>query len=175
MRSRMQVPELPYGDHVVGLLHGQAPLLINFDQSIFSVGFYISTKTNADFIATVKVYDHLNPLSSDTPILTYRIDTDGAGGGGDCASEYNGVPCNDAPFLGIDGNSALLGTPTSFRSMVISTNDNTGFYIDALYLGTVAGEGNPGDPSVPEPASYTLIGGGMILVALATRKFKARA
>ena len=160
----------PYGDHLVGFERGQGPMVIDFDVPITSVGFYISPKTLSglsgfDFDATIKMYDHVNPLSTETPTLTYRISSNGSGGGGDCSALAIGTACNDAPFLAVDGNSSLLSIPMSFRSIVISTSDNTGFFIDSLYIGAA-----PLDTTVPEPASALLIGGGMIAVALAARK-----
>jgi len=175
-------PLQPYGDHLVGLRDGQGPMLINFTApgggGISSVGFFISSYTAGLFNATIKAYDHLNPLSSETPFLTYRVTNDFGGPDADCATQTNGPfsPCNDAPFISIDGNSALLGgTPQLIRSIVITTDDTvgnrTGLFIDGLYL-----PAGPAviDPSVPEPASAFMIGGGMLLIALASRKIRAR-
>ena len=129
----------------------QGPLLIQFSLPINSVGFYISSKNDFGVDATIKAYNVLNPTTSDIPILSYRV-TDTAGGGANCAglSQEPPVPCNDAPFLAIDAMSS------QFMSIVISTTDTNGFYIDQMYLGAAE--------EVPEPASGLLIGGGILLL-----------
>jgi hypothetical protein len=125
-----------------------------------SVGFYISSKNDFGVDATIKAYNVLNPTTSDIPILSYRV-TDTAGGGANCAglSLKPPVPCNDAPFLAIDAMSS------QFMSVVISTTDTNGFYIDGLSLGAAE--------EVPEPASVVLIGGGFVLIGIG-RKLRAR-
>jgi hypothetical protein len=167
-----QVPNMgvgnSYGDNLVGFTGNQGPLLIQFSAPVYSVGFYISSKVSLSVDATVKAYSVLNPTSSDIPILSYRVtDTAGGGSGGSCPglSQTPPVPCNDAPFLAIDGISQ------QFKSIVISSTDTRGFYIDTLYLGTTPGVSV--EPDTPEPASALLIGGGLLL-GIASCKFRAR-
>ena len=153
----------PYGDHLVGFNSAQGPLLIQFSGPLMSVGFNISSKVLLGVDATVKAYSVLNPTSSDIPILSYRVtDTGGGGASGSCPGLYQSppVPCNDAPFLGIESASAQI------RSILISSTDDRGFYIDSLYLGT---------EQVPEPAAVLLIGGGLLLLGVVSRKYRARA
>jgi hypothetical protein len=150
----------PYGDHLVGFQSAQGPLLIQFSTDINSVGFYISTKTSTSVDATIKAYNVLNPTSSTVPIVSYRV-TDTAGGG-ICTALDGGppVPCKDAPFLAIDALS------NHFSSIVISTTDNSGFYIDQMYIAAAE--------EVPEPVSSLLIGGGIVLFGFVSRKFRTR-
>jgi hypothetical protein len=151
----------PFGDHLVGFQAAQGPLLINFSMPINSVGFYISTKNSSTVDATIKAYDVLNPTTSTVPVLSYRV-TDTAGGGANCAglSLKPPVPCNDAPFLAIDALS------NQFKSIVISTTDTNGFYIDQMYIAAAE--------EVPEPASALLIAGGIVLFGLVSRKLHTR-
>ena len=168
-----------YGEHLVGFESAQGPMQITFGSAIASVGFYISTVTKSgaglvanDFSATVKAYGTTNPLSGDTPLFSYRIESNGAGGGGNCngiSDTYPPVPCNDAPFLAVDAGNNL-----AIRSIVISTTDTSGFFIGGLTIADVHSTVPP-DSAVPEPASALLIGGGMVLVALASRNYKSRA
>jgi hypothetical protein len=51
------------------------------------------------------------------------------------------------------------------RSIVITSTDEAGFYVDSLYFGTA---------DVPEPAAGFLIGGGLILFGMVSRKYRAR-
>jgi hypothetical protein len=154
----------PYGDHLVGFRTAQGPMLIQFSTAITSVGFYISSKDTTGVDATVKAYNTLNPDGNTVPILSYHVVD--AGGGGECLGLYTGNPCNDAPFLAIDGVNQ------QFQSIVISiAGGSNGFFIDSLYLGTNLPAPPPG---VPEPASALLIGGGIILLGIASRKFRVR-
>jgi hypothetical protein len=150
-----------YGDHLVGFAAAQGPLLIQFSSPIDMVGFYISSKNDSGVDATIKAYNVLNPTTSDIPILSYRV-TDTTGGGANCVglSLKPPVPCNDAPYLAVGGANG------QFMSVVISTTDTNGFYIDELFLGA------PTD--VPEPASVFLIGGGLVLVGVVSRKLLTR-
>ena len=134
----------PYGDHLVGFSSAQGPLLIQFSDALMSVGFNISSKVLLGVDATVKAYAVLNPTSSDIPIFLYQSPP---------------VPCNDAPFVGIASSSAQI------RSLLISSTDTAGFYINGLYLGT---------EQVPEPAAVFLIGGGLLLIGGVSRKYRAR-
>jgi hypothetical protein len=52
----------------------------------------------------------------------------------------------------------------TFDYVTISTRDTAGFYIDTLYF----------DEEVPEPIPGFLTGGGLFLLALASRKLIAR-
>jgi hypothetical protein len=151
----------PYGDNLVGFAAAQGPLLIQFSLPVNSVGFFISSKNDFGVDATIKAYNVLNPTTSDIPMLSYRV-TDTAGGGANCAglSLKPPVPCNDAPFLAIDAMSS------QFMSIVISTTDTNGFYIDGLSLGAME--------EVPEPASGLLIGGGLVLIGIVSRKLRTR-
>jgi hypothetical protein len=145
----------PYGDNLVGFNAAQGPLLIQFSGGINSVGFYISTKNSLGVDATIKAYN------GTTQVLSYRV-TDTAGGGANCASLGNvpPVPCFDAPFLAIDAMSS------QFTSIVISTTDTNGFYIDGLSIADAAG--------TPEPATGLMISGGFLLFGIGARRLRAR-
>jgi hypothetical protein len=55
---------------------------------------------------------------------------------------------------------------SQFSSIVISTTDPNGFYIDEMFIGAVE--------EIPEPASVLLIGGGILLFGVTSRKLRAR-
>jgi len=148
----------PYGDHLVGFGSAQGPLLIQFSAPVSAVGFYISSKVLLGVDATIKAYTTLNPTTSDIPFVSYRVtDTGGGGAGGSCPGLYQSppVPCNDAPFLAV--NSAL----PQIRSVVITSSDTSGFYIDSLYFGA---------EQVPEPATGLLIGIGLVALSIRSKK-----
>ncbi len=156
----------PYGDHLVGFNRAQGPLLIQFSSPIASIGFNISTKVTFAVDATVRAYSVANPTSSDIPILSYRVtDTGGGGAAGSCPGLYQTppVPCNDAPFLAVESSTAQI------RSVVISSTDDRGFYIDSLFIGA------EGPSTVPEPAAGLLIGGGLLAFGIVSQKYRARA
>jgi hypothetical protein len=156
------------GDYVMGFAAAAGPMQLSFDSPIGALGFYISTRSGFPSTtnpgtrpvdATIRAYT-LDPLLGGVPILSYRV-TD-TGGGGMCASlntvTGQPIPCNDAPFIGINGGGQL------FNYITITTTDSTGFFISSLAI-----------EEVPEPAPGFLIGGGVLLLAMASRKLRARA
>lgn len=146
------------GDHLIGTFNpsGNAPMLLSFNEDLSGLGFRISARTLSTFDVTLEVFDVSNPTASTTPIGTYSFT--GLTGGGDCAglSSIAPVPCNDAPFVGITGFGGI-------RSIVVTTNDKQGLFIDALSL-------HDSSASVPEPGGMILVGFGLVAVGLLTRE-----
>lgn len=144
------------GDHLVSTNGQPGPLEIQFSQGINGVMFRISTPTSTDVVATIAAYSQANPTAFDTPISTYSINATNAAG--TCVSLGNNppVPCNVAPYIGIEG------IPGNIRSVVISTPDNAGMYIGSLYL-------DYDSTGIPEPGTFALFGGALIALVAAVR------
>lgn len=152
------------GDHLVGTSGGKGPLEIQFDRGINGIMFRISTPTSGDVNATIAAYAVPNPTASDTPIATYSIKATNAGGY--CASlgSSTPVPCNVAPYIGIEGR------PGDIRSVVITTG--SGVYISTLYLDDARHTTEvPGNTSaVPEPGTWVLLSGSLMALGVAVRR-----
>jgi hypothetical protein len=153
-----------FGDDLVGVLGG-APLTITFSTPVTSAGFLISTRTADSFSATLQAYNAQGVL-----LGTYDLSS-GSGGGacaglGNLSVTGNPLPCTDstdptyytpAPFI------AFLGQNNDISKLVISTSDNTGFFIDQMYLNEVSS-------TVPEPTTLILLGSGLCLFAWLLRR-----
>jgi hypothetical protein len=147
------------GDHLLGLaLNGisdQRQLLLNLSSGVSGIGFRASSKFNPDFILRVQVFAGLGGTGGLLADSTFNY----AGVGGQCnsliATIHNPpVACNDAPFI------AALGFQRQAQSVLISTNDKTGFYVGDMYV----------DTEVPEPGPMILSALGLAVLALGRRR-----
>jgi hypothetical protein len=178
-----------YGDHLIGFSSSNASILLTFTQPIYAVGFRISARSNSQTTIqtgtgaavqdlTVQAFNTANPTIATLPFLSYELqDPDGFG---TCSGltptgprAPNPVPCNDAPYIGIDStNSMFTSTPLQalpgspwISSILISSTDPVGFYIDELFIQ------NAGvSTDTPEPATPLLIGSGLAIAALLFKK-----
>lgn len=156
----------PYqlGDHLLGSINGQGPIVLSFGTGLKRVGFEIasySEDANANFSATLMAYNGATLLD------TYSMDV--TGGGGICASldpsspnSHHPVACNDAAFIALDA-----GTQT-ITSITVITTDAAGFFIDRLFLEAPAGV------VVPEPAALLMVGCGLAALGLLAKKRAGR-
>lgn len=142
-----------YGDALVGVV-GPSSLTINFSAPVLSAGFMISSKTLSNFSATLQAYDANNNL-----LGTYNIWN---GTGGVCAGlgvlNPNPTACNDAPFVGFIGQNSQ----SQISSLVVSTNDTNGMFIDSLFV--------QDSQAVPEPSVIFLMGSGLCVIGLFRRR-----
>lgn len=142
------------GDALIGVV-GPSSLTISFNAPILSAGFMISSKTLANFTATLQAYDSNNNL-----LGTYSIVANGLGGM--CAGlgnlTPNPTPCDNAPFLGFLGQ----GTQAQISSLVVSTNDTNGMFLDSLFV--------QDSQAVPEPSVIFLMGSGLCVIGLFRRR-----
>ena len=152
-------PSLPgstpaLGDALVGVV-GPSALTINFSAPILSAGFMISSKTLANFTASLQAYDSNNNL-----LGTYSIVANGLGGmcAGLGSLNPNPQPCNDAPFLGFLGQNPQ----SQISSIVVSTNDTNGMFLDTMFV--------QDSQAVPEPSVIFLMGGGLCVIGLFRRR-----
>ena len=153
MFDAASVPGAPApGDHLLYTNHGEGPLELTFGSDISGALFRISTPTSGDVTATIAAYSVANPTALDTPIMTYSIIATNAAGS--CATLIGAppAPCNLAPYIGFDG---LLGV----RSLVVSTTDSAGLLIDTLFV-------DGSEQAVPEPGTWRLFGGTLILLLM---------
>jgi hypothetical protein len=160
----------PYGDPLLGAVGstgGTTQMDFSFSQSLSGIAFDVSSATNSDFVATLAAY-----TSSGALLGIYEVNTNGAGGGGTClgldnpATGTNPQPCNDAPVI------QFYDPEGRIASVVLTVNDN-GLYVDQLSLDTIVSPTNPIiDPTggAPEPGPECLTGGGLIALALVTRR-----
>lgn len=142
------------GDALVGVV-GPSALTINFSAPILSAGFLISSKTLANFTATLQAYDSSNNL-----LGTYSIVANGLGGlcAGLGTLNPNPQPCNNAPFLGFIGQNPL----PQISNLVVSTNDTNGMFLDTFFV--------QDSQAVPEPSVIFLMGGGLCVIGLFRRR-----
>jgi hypothetical protein len=146
------------GDHLLTTPGGSGALELQFGTAIQGALFRISTPTSGDVNATVAAYSVINPTSADVPLMTYTINahatlgTNNPAGTCDALGLVPPIPCNNAPYIGID--TGLL----NIRSLVISTPDN-GLFIDGVFL-----------DEAPEPGTFALTGVVGILAFLGRRR-----
>jgi len=142
------------GDALIGVV-GPSSLTINFSAPVLSAGFMISSKTLANFTATLQAYD-----SSGNLLGIYSIVANGLGGV--CAGlgnlNPNPQPCNDAPFIGFIGQNLQ----SQISSIVVSTNDTNGMFLDTFFI--------QDSQAVPEPSVIFLMGGGLCVIGLLRRR-----
>jgi hypothetical protein len=148
------------GDHLLGTNGSTAPLTINFDRGISGVEFRISTPTTGDVNATLYAYSVTNPTAGDTPLFSYTINATNAAGLCAGLESRPPHPCNTAPYIGIDGGNGQI------RSVVVSTTDTAGMYIDSLFLD----DAQPTGTDSPEPATFVLFGGALAGLAVIARR-----
>jgi hypothetical protein len=148
-----------FGDPLLGSVgrSGDAEMTFSFTQGLYGVAFEVSSKTAANFIATLDAYD-----SSGDLLGVYQVNATGSGGVCNTLTGFlmgGPTPCNDAPliqFYDPDGRIA---------SVVLTVND-TGAYVDEMSLDVSSFS----DASTPEPQTAPLIGLGLIVIALAARR-----
>ena len=153
-------PGAGFGDPLLGVL-GSNPLTISFSSPVTSAGFFISSRSLADFGATLQAYDSQNNL-----LGTYSIVASGLGGAcsGLANLNPNPQPCNDAPllaFLGQDAFNAQISRLVAFTTTSGGGVDTNGFLLDTLYIQ---------DAAVPEPSVILTFGGGLCFLGLWRRK-----
>ena len=160
-----------YGDALLGATGGSysgsddAQLTLNFSQTIYGIAFDVSSASNANFIATLDAYDTMGDL-----LGVYQVNTNSTNVGGTCStltSTPNPIPCNNAPLI------QFYDPEGRVASIVLTVNDTNGLYIDELGLTTLASVWNS-DPAAPDPQTATLIGGGLVFLALASKRVRAR-
>ncbi len=151
-----------FGDPLLGAVgskDGDADMTFNFTQGLYGVAFEVSSKTAANFIATLDAYD-----SSGNLLGVYQVNS--TGGGGVCNSltgflTGGPTPCNDAPLI------QFYDPEGRIASVVLTVNDDTGAYVDGLSM-----DDAPllSDTGAPEPHTAPLIGIGLICLILAGRR-----
>ena len=143
-----------FGDALLGVV-GPSALTINFSAPILSAGFQISSKTMADFTASLQAFDSNHNLQGTYSIVANVL-------GGLCAGlgnlNPNPQPCNNAPFLGFLGQNPQA----QISSLVVSTNDTNGMFLDTFFI--------QDSQAVPEPSVIFLMGGGLCVIGLFRRR-----
>ena len=150
------------GDHLMGLrLDGTNSLdsmMINFSSPLTDLSFRMASLTSSTFNATVSIFSGVNG----TGTLLGQLNLSGLTGGGAGCTGLNlptPVPCNDAPWL------AFLAQSGGIRSIIINSNDPTGFYISNLFEST----------TVPEPSPLILCGCGAGMLWIGKKRWPGRA
>jgi hypothetical protein len=182
-----------YGDHLIGFVGNTSQgILLVFNQPVYSIGFRISARSDSQANGsgpllsltpaqdlTIKAYNTTTPTISTNPYLSFELQD--STGFGTCNLTPSArppqvvTPCNDAPYIGIDTRNSLFtsnplnsvslpGNPW-ISSVLITSTDPTGFYIDELFLQTT-GSGT----DTPEPATPLLIGSGLAAAAILFKK-----
>jgi hypothetical protein len=116
----------------------------------------ISSRTLSNFTATVQAFDNANNL-----LGTYAIVANGLGGTciGLAVLSPNPQPCTDSnsAFYSPAPWVEVLGSNRDISKLVIQTNDNTGLFIDQMFLND--------SQTIPEPSALVLMSGGFGLLA----------
>jgi hypothetical protein len=145
------------GDNLLGVIapsgasHGSPTLTLTFQVALNYVAFEVSSKTNANFTATLAAFDSLGHQ-----IGTYKIQD--TGDGGNCAGLAMSPPqpCNSAPLIQFyDPNDKIVSVELTM------VDDTTGLFIDELEVAPI-----------PEPRSIVLIGFGMALTLWLVKRKK---
>jgi PEP-CTERM motif-containing protein len=144
------------GDYLVGVYQNNSPLMLAFSQAIGGFAFRVSTNSLMSFDVSITEYASMDGTG---PALASNTFTNLAGGG-NCPGLFNipPTPCNDAPWIVATGFGS-----TPVGSIVIHTNDTSGFYIGGIYTS-----------DVPEPGTTGLIGLGLVSVAVLARNRRKR-
>jgi hypothetical protein len=156
--SGVGIPLNSLGEGLLGSFNAGS-FVIGSNTVLSTFGFRIASSTMANFAVTIKLFGSAD--GSGTPLET--LTQNGLTDGGNCSSlgQLTGgvpTPCNTAPFL-------YVSTTGAVKSFSISTNDPTGFYIDALDL----------YEPVPEPATMLITGAGLLTLAYFLRRKRAAA
>jgi hypothetical protein len=173
-----------YGDHLLGLQNNSnGTILITFSQPIYAVGFRISGRSDTQTTLGTSVTDSSQSLVQQLTVQAFNGATlegsytlQDSAGYGDCASiqVHSGyAPCNNAPYIGINGNSPLFGGTSAsgpwITSILISSTDTGGFNIDQLQIQDVPFNQSQTEPA-PEPGTTVLMGTGLLLGVLLAKK-----
>ncbi len=139
-------------------------ILLDFNNPFLNLGFYGAAKGDENFSLNIKIYSGAGGTGSLLSNDTFTYNSGAYQPGSTCASMVSapGAPtgCNDAPFFYASGFD-------TGRSVLITTSDQTGFYISNLYVGQAE--------SVPEPGPMVLCGCGIALLALGSRRLRRKA
>jgi hypothetical protein len=149
------------GDYLMGLLldgvNATGNLNINLSTAQTNLAFRLASQYQSSFNATIQIFSGINQTG-----LLDTINLSSPVGGGTCAglmaAPATPVPCNDAPFIG------FLAT-TGIRSISISSNDATGFYLGNLLITT-------GTSGVPEPSPLIFCGCGLALLVIGKKRWR---
>lgn len=130
-------------------------LVFTFNAPLFGIAFRVSSAANQNFSAVLDAYDSSNNLLG-------RYEVDDIGDGGICTTLSNTsgpVPCNSAPLI------QFYDPEGRIANVVLTMNgDPNGMYVDGISLLS-------SDVGAPEPKSTILIGAGLILFALVSRRY----
>jgi len=154
-----------FGDPLLGAVGTTDPVLtFAFSHLVEGVAFEISAKTQASFIASLAAYDSQGNL-----LGVYQINTNS--GGGICSglnSQFNPTPCNDAPLIQFYDPEARIA------SVVLTANDPNGLFVDQVELFSTSTLSGLGSTDAPDPATATLIGVGLVVLAIGGRRLTRR-
>jgi hypothetical protein len=137
------------GDHLVGFTDAKvSPLLLQFEPEITAFGFRVAAATDELFNFTVQAFTGSDGITGLQATGTWSQLT---GGGTTCIAGN----CA-APFVGMTGLSGI-------HSLLLSSSDATGFYLDSLFYESAAREAQGTD--APEPSTWLLLAtGGVALL-----------
>jgi hypothetical protein len=142
-----------------GTLLANEALLLNFSSGFDNLGFFASGQNNEDYSLRVQIFAGAGGTGLELANQLFNF----TGSGGTCVGMLAGPPvaCADAPFIFAEAFA------NAARSVVLSSNDDRGFYISNLYI-------YDGSPEVPEPGTVILGGCGIALL-LVSRRLRRRA
>jgi hypothetical protein len=146
------------GDHLVGVYQNNNSMMLAFSQGLNEFAFRISSNSLMPLF-NVTISEYASSDGTGVPLGTTTLAS--LTGGGNCPGLFAvpPVPCNDAPWVVGSGFNA-----TQVHSIIVHTNDPSGFFIDGLFMQTV-----------PEPATTALIGLGLVALSLIARQRQKRA
>jgi hypothetical protein len=137
-------------------------MLLDFNNPFGNLGFYGAAKGDGNFSLTIKIYSGAGGTGTLLSNDTFTYNNPAYQPGGTCAGMQSApaapTGCNDAPFFYASGFN-------TGRSALITSSDDTGFYISNLYVGEAA----------PEPGPMVLCGCGIALLALGSRRLRRKA
>jgi hypothetical protein len=129
-----------------GASYGSTPssMVVTFDQANYGAGTWIDADFFGDFLATVQLYDiNMQPLGSPFTV--------------------GGVSGVSAVFLGITDTAAEVWA-AEFVAY------GTGSFEPDFAIGTLSIATSPVNPTIPEPASFLLIGPALLAAGLLKKR-----